>query len=90
MASRDSGSAGETDRGGGKKVCRVEAEGCSRRLIELPRDLQSMSALELLQGSRAVRSPHSVCWTHVSSVLFKPLLHRHDARLAKRLCVGQG
>jgi hypothetical protein len=39
---------GNPGRGDGKKVCRVEPEGCNRRLIELSRDLQSVTALEVL------------------------------------------
>ena len=63
MASLDGGSAAEAEgmgtpgRGGGKEIRRVKAEGRNRPLIELPRDLQSMSALKLLQSSRAVRTP---------------------------------
>src|SRR5205823_7616832 len=64
--------------------------GCNRSLIELPRNLQAMSALELLQRSRTIRTPHSICLARISPVLFQALLYRHDAGLAKRLRISQG
>jgi hypothetical protein len=73
---------GTPGRGSGKKVRRVKAECCNRPLIELPTDLQSMGALELLQRGRAVGTPHSVRLARISPVLFQALLYRHDAGLA--------